>query len=1719
MVSSSVHESHSQQIANADVEKTKVVDDKVLVIGGRKRISSAKAFGCLSVDHPVRKACIRIATSRYFDAIIIVTITLNSAILALSDFSVVDSSLNPSEKGTAFVQGQLQVNVTSWQNALVNQSEAPFTTIFTVECVIKMLALGLYEGDGTYLRDMWNVLDLFVVIFSLVSILPNIPNVSGVRTIRVLRQLRSLSVIPDMRRLISALLKALPALGSVVILQFFVFTIFGILGVQLFEGAMNQRCRQTPYPVKLELSATGGPIWPPSEYWTNLVISDPAAYRCITGPNLDVPDNYTDLFNRDTSPWHTPQPCFWPVDENDQNLCTASNQPGNHHCAQPLLCGSNFDLYGNPRFNLRRSMDHPLLNSALNYGYTSFDNIGYAFFAIFQSITTAGWTSIMYMLMDSWTPYVSAIFFCALILFGSMFVMNLTLAVISDEFHVDNLEQKAQVNESPAVDDNSEKGTLLSTPRYPQVYALVSHRYFTNCIMLAIAANTIVLSLDHHPMSDEFRANLSIANFFLSTIFQFEMVVKLIGLGIRQYAADRFNLFDATIVVIGVFETILSPPSFTSSAGAPAKRSRGIVSALRSFRMFRVFKLARNWHSLRMMLELIWRSVLSIGNFAVLLFIFIYIYALIGLEFFGNTMHFDSEGYAINDVSADFFTGYVPRANFDTFLVSFVTVFQIITLDNWNNILYDGVRGNGFGAVAYFFSLVIIGNFIMMNLFLALLLDNFDTPDPQPDSEIMAAKTLDAGSVNAAVVPAPESLEDIDVADRTESTTIILSDRSSGAVGRMRSRSRPFLPEKMDVDDNEVAKPIQDFDDLVEPFMINEHATNAPSGQALIPNLRLKSQRRVELKGAVDARYQQTPFPQTPTLGPSRELVQEKRISSLNNKIVEQPDKAIPDSVNGSDAKRSDNSLFLLSKKNRFRRWCTALVANPVFDSCILMLITLSSLSLALDNPLNDPEGQLASFLSTMDSVFTVIFLLEMIMKIIAYGLVMNEDAYLRNGWNILDCFIVVLSVLMMATDLAGSDKSALSTKAKKNIHSLRSLRTLRAFRPLRVISRHPGLKLVVSALFTAIPAVLNVMFVCTLIYLMFSIFAVTFLKGTMRTCDSTTLGNLSPDQLSFLTNPPTWNGSSPDQQQWFAGTPCWEFANGTTPFDSTPSSRYICECWNGTWDLVVYEHFDNVAYAMMTFFEMSTTENWDLIMWAAVDVVDIDMQPVQNNQLMWTAFFVAFMLIGGFFVVNLLVGVIIDNFNHMKDRLGNDFLHTPEQKKWIEAQKAASRVGPIRVHKAPKHPFRRAVFIQVQRLRFEWFIQLCIIVNTVIMATQYVGQSPVQDQFMSVMNNLFSGVFTIEAAAKLTAYGYAYFHEHWNRFDFAVVVATLLSGIIEAVTGTNVRAIATIVRTIRVTRILRLVKASKSVRQILMTLYVSLPGLSNIAPILMLMLFIYATMGVQIFAKVELHDNIDSHGNFQDFGTAMLFLLRVMTGESWDFCMHDFAASTPGCDDDPPYNSSVCGFNNSEGCTPIDGCGTPISYLYFNTFTLLVSYVMLNLTIAPLFEPELLNEFQIKWAEIDPLATSYVRVVKLRVLVNILHAPLGKAGLTFNRHVYLKYMRVLQLPIYEGETVFFKDVLLAMTREMVKDTVASDPNALADIKPPEDDEPDRERLEFFAHQYFAVCTIQRGVADWLRTKRSLEAQYMEEYKSKLKKPSGRPKKVRDARVFPVTDI
>jgi hypothetical protein len=192
---------------------------------------------------------------------------------------------------------------------------------------------------------------------------------------------------------------------------------------------------------------------------------------------------------------------------------------------------------------------------------------------------------------------------------------------------------------------------------------------FGTFILMCILINTIFLSMERHPMPESEKDAFERVNYFFSAVFFVEVILKLIGLSPKQFFKDKFNIFDSVIVLVSVVELF-----FTSGSG-------GGVSALRAFRLFRIFKLFRTGN-LRVLLDSIAYTMGTIGNYVVLLGLFIYVYSLLGMQFFAGKLTFNKDGFFDKD-------GEVSRANFDTIYWAAITVFEVLIGDNWHQVMFD----------------------------------------------------------------------------------------------------------------------------------------------------------------------------------------------------------------------------------------------------------------------------------------------------------------------------------------------------------------------------------------------------------------------------------------------------------------------------------------------------------------------------------------------------------------------------------------------------------------------------------------------------------------------------------------------------------------------------------------------------------------------------------------------------------------------------------------------------------------------------------------------------------------------------------------------------------------------------------------------------------------------------------------------------------------------
>jgi hypothetical protein len=666
---------------------------------------------------------------------------------------------------------------------------------------------------------------------------------------------------------------------------------------------------------------------------------------------------------------------------------------------------------------------------------------------------------------------------------------------------------------------------------------------------------------------------------------------------------------------------------------------------------------------------------------------------------------------------------------------------------------------------------------------------------------------------------------------------------------------------------------------------------------------------------------------------------------------------------------------------------------------------------------------------------------------------------------------------------------------------ALKAMRAVRAMRPLRMMHRFPGVRIVVETMIGSLPDVVNVMAVCVIIFLIFAIFAVNFLKGLFRDCSGETadvlgFGDRSSPYGQFLADPQPWAAMDNATRAWFgpdsvvthalgtaseratttettecgggvgsSGPCCSEWA--ALPEGAVPTSRQVCECWieGGAalaWGPFMAQRFDNVAMALLTFFECSTTEGWIDIMFGAVDSRGVDMQPVRDANRWWVVFFIFFMLIGSYFVLNLFIGVILNNFYQKSLRVsdedqfggsGSAFV-TAEQREWVKSTESTLRaVRLVRLAQSAATPpgsIRAPLHLLVTSRRFEHVTLGLVAANTVLMGCAHYAEPDWLTLWSQRANLGFALAFSVEALLKLYALRWEYFGltlngefhpNQWNLFDLAIVVGTDVGLVVKALTGDDgIGSLGLVVRACRIGRVFRLMQSAKGMAQVFDTrddamhdeclpsplrdvtvkrmaqvfdtLVSSLPGMLNVGALLLLLSFIYAAVGVQLFSKIAFYGAHDEHCNYRTFWAAMSSLLRFATGENFNGFMHDMAHSEPKCDDDPHFNAHVCGFGSEYAsiggerarCRALEGCGSQLAFPFFISYQLLVPFVFINLFIGVILEgfstsqdvdkasniiqPEDMRALWTYWSQVDLNDTHTLSLNQFRLFLNKLPPP-----------------------------------------------------------------------------------------------------------------------------------
>ncbi|XP_069593700.1 voltage-dependent T-type calcium channel subunit alpha-1I [Ranitomeya imitator] len=1168
---------------------------------------------------------------------------------------------------------------------------------------------------------------------------------------------------------------------------------------------------------------------------------------------------------------------------------------------------------------------------------------------------------------------------------------------------------------------------------------IVDSKYFNRGIMIAILVNTISMGIEHHEQPEELTNILEISNIVFTSMFALEMMLKLSAFGLFDYLRNPYNIFDGIIVIISVWEII--------------GQNDGGLSVLRTFRLLRVLKLVRFMPALRRQLVVLMKTMDNVATFCMLLMLFIFIFSILGMHIFGCK-------FSLRTDSGD----TVPdRKNFDSLLWAIVTVFQILTQEDWNVVLYNGMASTSPWAALYFVALMTFGNYVLFNLLVAILVEGFQaegdanrsysdeersssnmddcdkyreiqtgsdpklctvpmTPNGHLENNPLTSQQI-SGVMNTSrnslqrdqmhiamdgrkssvmslgrttydqrsqagtrpthwnrtggwgsrrsswnslgrrpsIKPRPSTAEHESLLSRGEDHRERIHSRRSSSLKHRRAMSL----------DNKGSQDIPDHPGLhtnhKAPSKVTcssgeYHDTSAKASQIMkdvfpkMNNRKDKEEEEEEIDYDMlfsDTQNLKQPQLQEDDSGKWQTLSKEVdddvetqlpksqvvvKLKSQEDQGAAMEDEVVDDEVTGREtgrqikasiaegegltalkqAGRSSErcvdssqqrlglaiiSTILLFKgslpsiymkgtdgSRTFRIMCQTIIAHKLFDYVVLAFIFLNCITIALERPQIEHKSTERLFLSISNYIFTAIFVAEMTLKVVSLGLYFGDQAYLRSSWNILDGFLVFVSLIDIVVSVA-------SAGGAKILGVLRVLRLLRTLRPLRVISRAPGLKLVVETLISSLKPIGNIVLICCAFFIIFGILGVQLFKGKFFYCLGIDVRNVT--------------------------------------------NRSDCEAANYKWVHHKY-NFDNLGQALMSLFVLASKDGWVNIMYNGLDAVSVDQQPITNHNPWMLLYFISFLLIVSFFVLNMFVGVVVENFHKCRQHQEAEEARRREEKRLRRLEKKRRKAQRLPYY-ATYCPARLLIHSVCTSHYLDIFITIIICLNVITMSLEHYSQPKSLEIALKYCNYMFTTVFVLEAVLKLVAFGFRrFFKDRWNQLDLAIVLLSVMGITLEEI---EINAalpinptIIRIMRVLRITRVLKLLKMATGMRALLDTVVQALPQVGNLGLLFMLLFFIYAALGVELFGKLICNDDhpcegMSRHATFENFGMAFLTLFQVSTGDNWNGIMKD---TLRDCTNDDRSCLSNLQF---------------ISPLYFVSFVLTAQFVLINVVVAVLMK------------------------------------------------------------------------------------------------------------------------------------------------------------------------
>lgn len=960
--------------------------------------------------------------------------------------------------------------------------------------------------------------------------------------------------------------------------------------------------------------------------------------------------------------------------------------------------------------------------------------------------------------------------------------------------------------------ERSDEG--LSSSRFARFQRVVFSKKFDDAITGCIILNTFLLLLEYPNMPVFLQQTLSVFEYLFGTIFFTEMAVRVVAMnGLRAYLQSTEHVFDLIVVVCTTANMILNNVDISYSG----------LNSVSSLRTLRVSRLMLKWEGTRKLIMSVLKSSRAIMDVVVFLVLFQVVNSILAMQFFGGA-HMDS---------AD----NTPRWNFDTFGRSFLTLLQVITGDQWSSVAYDAVDAENphWFLVPFLVVIFIFGQYVLLNLFIAVILDNFSISEEE-------AYQLQLAQIIA--IP-----KELDILEKIEERGVCVFREVAELEDVSNVKLRMFLG----------------LDDQQGHSHLSTMTSGLSNGRFLHAN---------------------NPRGRPRTGDPSSGLWD-----------------------------------MFASARRRYRFACLTLATSAWFSRFVQLVVVVSCVNLIIDDPhpemsLTPPTDGFTRALTIANQVSLGVFFVEFAVKVSAFGFgfdylrvslffkdeqlgYVTKHAYMEDKWNQLDFVLLVVAVV-----------DEVVTRLYPALSAGGVFRAGRVLRPLRILNHNRDMKTILGAVAQSVPQVGNVFALCMIVYIIFGVVGRSLFAGKFYSCNDAGVKTATECIGFFLAYP---DGALSLQEATARGVPS--------------GAILVPRVWASA-----RFSFDHIGVGFLTLLEM-TSLKWIDKAFAAMDVAGQHRQPIQDNSPEAAIFFVLYVYVGSLFVIRLFVGVLVEQFQRND---GTQIL-TESQKSWVDLEKFVLLLKPLRLVPRPTSRVMSQLYDLCQHPRFAYGVSVAILLNILLLLANPSSATTTSTSY-AVIEIIFLTIFTLEATIKCLALRHYYFLSPVGAFELGILIASLVAYF----SASGYHSLIQAGRISRVMRVLRFVKLNRGVYTIFQTFRASLRPIGHIFFLLFLIIFIFAVIARQLFGGVKFGPSMNRFSNFRTFGSTVLLLFQIMSGDDWHLTMTDCMTAKPFCSE-RVYRKTG---------TVVTDCGSvPAASLFFVTYVTLVVFIFLNLFVTVILE------------------------------------------------------------------------------------------------------------------------------------------------------------------------